>query len=79
MTYPATTPYFLISDENGLVYNSTPNFIESFFKGKDNLIQDYRFKITDIFPFINNFTDEELEASVETRMNKYFFNSMIDQ
>ncbi|CDW77608.1 UNKNOWN [Stylonychia lemnae] len=79
MLYQSTTPYFLISDEHGFIYNSTPNFVEKFFKTKDSFIQDYRFKISDIFPFINNFTDEELDTSVETRMNKYFFNTMIDQ
>ena len=53
--------------------NITPNFKEKYFNLKDSYLADYKLNINEVFPYLANFTEEELDYGVCTQMNKTFF------
>ncbi|CDW71958.1 UNKNOWN [Stylonychia lemnae] len=78
LSYNSNQVYFLIADEEGFVINTSQNFLQKFFNTKNNFIQDYRFNVCDIFPLLGDYSKEDLQNGVGTKMNKYFYNHQID-
>ena len=66
MTLKTLDAYFLLTDEEDYIIQSSENFVNDFL-GKNQYVQDSKINANDMFMELHRYSDKEMKRGIKTR------------